>query len=438
MNLYLKHIYTTVALLAIVALTGCSDDTDADADRGSTPQVDYVKQCEIDPNDEHIQRAYPGSMVCFVGSHLGDVQQVWFNDQKCLLNPTMVTSHTVICTIPTTFPGEVTNTARLITSTGITTEVPFEVIIPGPTIKSMSLEYAKPGDNVTIQGTYFTSEMTVKFTGDVEATTVSVSQNEAVIVVPEGAQEGPITVVTPFGEDTSSFHYLDKRGLMFDFDGITGLGNHGWHNAVIETDENAVSGNYMRLGDPTVTMPGSGTWDDSHFAFEYWAGDDQQPMGYPADGVRLFDIVDFSDWQNMSLKFEMCIPATNAWQASPMQIIFAGTDLVSYGWCGVDIYGNTVATANNSFFQEGANPGYPRILYQPWTTSEAFHTSGQWITVTIPLTDAAYNYNGASATQTLTPESFASMTIFVVGGSVEGVDCQPVIKIDNIRAVPNN
>ena len=34
-------------------------------------------------------------------------------------------------------------------------------------------------------------------------------------------------------------------------------------------------------------------------------------------------------------------------------------------------------------------------------------------------------------------EDFASLTIFVVGGGVNGIECTPVIKIDNIRAVPN-
>ena len=34
--------------------------------------------------------------LAFVGDNLGDVQQVWFNDQKAKLNPTMVTSHTII------------------------------------------------------------------------------------------------------------------------------------------------------------------------------------------------------------------------------------------------------------------------------------------------------------------------------------------------------
>ncbi|MCF0196614.1 MAG: hypothetical protein HUK03_05190, partial [Bacteroidaceae bacterium] len=267
---------------------------------------------------------------------------------------------------------------------------------------------------------------------------IKLTQTEAVVVVPEAAQSGPITVETPYGSSVSTFHYMDKRGLLFEFDGITGLGNHGWHNAVIETDDGAISGNYLRLGDPSVTLAGEGAWDENHFAFEYWCGDDQQPMGYPAEGKKLTDLVDFTDWQDMSLKFEMCIPSTNPWQACAMQIIFAGTNLVTYGWCGKDVNGETVATANNQFYQDSANPGYPRLLYRPWSAEKAFDTAGEWVTVILPLATALYDFNGGNATQSLTPSSFASMTIFVVGGGVNGVDCKPVIKIDNIRVVPNN
>ena len=225
--------------------------------------------------------------------------------------------------------------------------------------------------------------------------------------------------------------------MMFEFDGVTGLTNHGWHNAVIETDENAISGNFMRLGDPSITLPGKDAWDDGHFAFEYWAGSWNTPTDYPErEGIRLIDIVDFSKWKDMSIKFELCVPSANPWQSCAMQIIFAGTNLVSMGNPGTDIYGNTVAGCNNTFFQESANPGYPRILYRPWTATQAFHTADQWITVSIPLTQAAYDFNGGNATQGLTPECFSSFTIFVVGGGVEGVDCNPVIKLDNIRVVP--
>lgn len=428
--------------IAFVAtgIASCSDDTYADQDKGKTPVIKYARSCELEKSDSLIVKASLGSHICFVGDNLGDVQQVWFNDQKCKLNPTMVTSHTIILDIPSVIPGEVSNIARFITSTGLEVEYPFEVVVPGPRIDEMSLEYAAPGTAVTLTGAYFVDDpnvpMEVEFQGGAKAEIKSVTQTATVIVVPEGAQPGPLKVTTIYGSTESTLQYMDTRGMMFDFDGLTGLGNYGWHPAPIETDENAVSGNYVRLGAPDVTMSSTGGWDDGHFAFEYWPGSWNTPTDYPERvGVRLTDIVDFSNWQKMGIKFEMCIPSANAWQAGAMQIIFAGTNLVTMGNGGTDIYGNTIAGPNNTFFQESGNPGYPRGIYRPWTPSQAFHTNDQWITVTIPFTLFTYNFEGAAATQGLTPQSFASLTIFVVGGGLEGVDCNPVIKLDNIRAV---
>jgi hypothetical protein len=45
--------------------------------------------------------------------------------------------------------------------------------------------------------------------------------------------------------------------------------------------------------------------------------------------------------------------------------------------------------------------------------------------------------SGGSATGSLKASDFTSLTIFVVGGGITGKECNPVIKIDNIRAVPN-
>ena len=100
------------------------------------------------------------------------------------------------------------------------------------------------------------------------------------VVVPEGAAESAVTVETVYGATKSVFHYRESRGLMFDFDGITGLGNHGWHNVPIETDADAPSGNYIMLGDGATLMAAEGPWNDGKFAFEYW----------PVTGVHLLII----------------------------------------------------------------------------------------------------------------------------------------------------
>ena len=143
--------------------------------------------------------------------------------------------------------------------------------------------------------------------------------------------------------------------------------------------------------------------------------------------IKLNDLVDFTDFQNMSIKFEMCIPKNNAWSAGAMQVIFAGTDLV------------TLQTANNDFFHAPANPGWPRALYRPWIGTGSFDTNDEWVTVTLPIASTfVYDETGAAATQALKETSFSSLTIFVYGGGINGKECTPIIKLDNIRAVPND
>ncbi len=434
-----KSIYSLPALATILlagGLASCSE-TDADRDKGATPVIKYARMCDAEAADSLVVSASLGTRVCFVGDGLGDVQQVWFNDQKAKLNPTMVTSHTIIVDIPNNIPGEVTNIAKFVTSGGTSTDYPFQVSVPAPRVETMSCEYARPGSVVKITGAYFADDpnvpLTVTFPGDIPAEIRTISQEALEVVVPECSEEGVVTVTSIYGEGESTFHYLDTRGMMFDFDGLTGLGNHGWHNAPVENDGSGISGNYIRLGDGATTLAGADAWDDANFSFEYWAGSWNQPTDYPErEGVRLFDIVDFSDYNNMSLKFELNIPANAAWQACAMQLIFAGTDKVTMGYPGLDIYGNTVPGSNNDFFQTSMARG----LWIPWTANDAYHTDGEWITVSLPIKDFVYAPDGSGASTFLTsPEDFASFHLFLWNGGVTGVDCTPMLKIDNIRAV---
>lgn len=157
------------------------------------------------------------------------------------------------------------------------------------------------------------------------------------------------------------------------------------------------------------------------------------------------DLADFSDWKNMSLKFEMCIPKDNSWSAAPMQIYFGSVTQVTNGAAGVkDIYGNVLAGANNTFFKEQGKQA--RALYMPWQNTEdkLYNTEGKWVTVTIPLANFIYDFDGNKGLSYSGVNDFSAFNIFVVKGAYNkasvlptGVDCNPIIKIDNIRVVPN-
>ena len=437
-----KHIISLMAtaLTAASVLSACEDEPDKYEIAGGVPEIIYVRT----PSnaDSLITSAYTNTMIALIGNNLRAVKELYFNDQKATLNTSLMTDHAIIVTVPRSLPENPTDSLYMINKNGVVTAYPFAVNIPAPTLASMTCEYVKPGEVATINGDYMLSydnePMVITMPDGQKVTNFkSLTQYAVSFVVPDGCTEsGPITVTTKYGTtESTAFNFNDDRGLLFDFDGVTGLSNHGWHSQVIETDETAISGNFLRLGGTDVTLSEDGGWDDSHFSFEYWPGNWADPETYsdPA-GIRLTDLVDFTDYTNMAYKFELYVPSGNQWNAGALQVLPAGVDVVSYGNAGVaDIDGNTLGGCNNQYI---SGTVCPRGLYRPWEESGTFDTGDEWITVTMPIANFKYAGDGSQATGSLSAKSFTSLVLFVCDGGITGTECKPVIKIDNIRAVP--
>lgn len=437
---------TALAVATSFSLQSCKDQPDEFELTGGKPTIYYIRPASASASDSLLVQAYPQAQICLVGSNLTSIQQIYFNDKKAILNTSFITDNTLIVQIPSDIPDEVSDKMYLITSDQDTLAYDFHIVIPAPSVTQMSCEYAAPGSTATIYGSYFIDDPNVPLEvvfpdgQKAEIKSINASRSNITITVPDCTTEGQITVTSIYGTGTSSFRYLDTRGMLFDFDtpnSVTGavLGNHGWHGQVIESNETSLNGNYLRLGDPSVTLDEDGSWNDGNFSFEYWPGNWADPETYSGDGVRLTDLTDFSDYANMSYKFEMCVPKANPWASGAMQIIVGGVTKISMGNAGVkDIDGNTLGGCNNTYFN---NDELPRGLYRPWEATGSFDTADEWITVTIPISEFKYAMSGGAATGSLNASDFTSLTIFVVGGGIKGTECQPVIKIDNIRAVPN-
>lgn len=443
-NKYIKGLFlATMAVAFGSVLTSCEDEPDKYEVAGGVPTVHYVRLPNASAADSLITEASLQTSICLVGENLRSVYELYFNDQKAVLNSSYITDNVLIVDIPKGIPEVTTNKIYMVTRSNETVTYDFGVVVPAPVISSMSCEYAEPGSRVSFSGQYFVddenSPLEITFTGGAKVTNYTAatdaSRSSVSFVIPEGAEPGPITVTSIYGTSQSVFYYKDTRGMLFDFDGETGLGNHGWHDRVITSDETSITGNFVQLGDGTTTLDAAGGWNDSQFSFEYWPGSWNTPTDYPErEGIRLYDMVDFSNFANMALKFEMYIPSSNPWSAGALQAIFAGTDLITLGNGGTDIYGNTVAAPNNSYFQDNT---LPRGFYRPWTTTGSYDTGDQWQTVTMPLSSFTYGFEGDNATRSLQQSDFASLVLFIVGGGVPGTDCTPIVKIDNIRVVPN-
>lgn len=439
----LKKTAVLAAAIAGMALASCEQQPGKYEMADGVPEVRYVRPVNVDASDSLMTGAYMDNQICIVGENLRSIYELWFNDRKAILNTSFITDNTLIVTVPSELPGKVTNMMYMVTASRDTVKYEFNVLVPAPVLNSMSCEYTPAGESATIYGDYLLDDanqpLEIVFSGDVPVTEITeITKTAVTFVIPEGAEEGSISVTTVNGTSSSAFHYLDSRGFLFDFDeGGTGLSNNGWHDRVILSDETSLTGKFVQLGDGSTPLPADGGWVDKYYSFEYWPGVYDEPLTYPEgqNGMKLDDLVDFSDYENMTLKFELFIPSTNPWSAGAMQVIFAGTDKVTNSKEDIkDVDGNTVAGANNAYFN---NNVLPRGIYRPWTETGSFHTDDRWITVSLPISEFVYGKDGAVATGSLTETDFSSLVIFVSGGGINGVECTPIFKIDNIRVVPN-
>ncbi len=421
----MKRYIKILMLMAVFTLgfNSCIDQPDAFELADGVPTVHYVRYAN---SDEIIEQAFMGEIICFVGENLRSVRELWFNDQQAILNTSYMTKNTLVVAIPNRLAKETTDKAYMITKAKDTLAIDFKVMLPFPIIKSMSCEFQKPGEEVTIYGNYFTEPMTVDFVNTSVTTFKSVSMTEATFVIPEGTLPGKVKVTTLSGVAQSPFMYLDNRGLITDFDGTTDIVPQGWNINVIYSSEGGIKGNYVQLGPSDLDAGGS--WNED-MKLPFWCGNwNGDPMSIKAGpGTPICNIIDMTDFSSMGIKFELCIPAENPWSSGALQIVFT-----SAARCAND------AWQNNTYIRTSAKGGLDlcRALYRPWEKTGEFHTDGKWITVTIPFSEFIYNLDGTPGKVPLSsPEDFASLIFWVWEGGMRGKECTPIFRIDNIRAV---
>lgn len=419
------------ALLAFVGVTAtsCEDEPHKYEVADGVPTIKYVKVTSPESGDSLITGAYMDNLICIVGDNLRSTVELWFNDQKAVLNTSYMTDNTILVSVPGTIPGEVSNLMYFVTSGNDTITYPFEVIVPAPSVNSMSCEYAPVGSEATIYGNYFIDDPNVPLSisfGNVDVTEITdIQMSQVSFIVPQGAEECNVSVTSIYGTTVSSFHYLDTRNILFDWDGshdgiTTG---HGWRNGTVQsTNPDGIDGSYIYFGGVPMSGTVGGTWAEDNFSFNYWP---EPEAGYPElssmpDFAEMLDRYDVSELQ---IKFEVYVPTSNPWQSSALQMIFSGNDIVTY------------ATGNNGYF---SNTDLPRGLWIPWQTTGSYDTGDQWVTMSMNLSEFNRTHEGQSCANALTTDDFTGLTFFVWNGGVEGTDCNPVICIDNIRVVPIN
>lgn len=433
MKLNIRNTFlSSVALWMTFGLASCEDQPDKFKLTSGLPVVKYVRVTDPEKSDSLITSAYMDNQICLVGDNLTSIKEIYFNDKKAILNTSLITDHTLLVTVPGDLPGLVTNKMYMITAGKDTVDYDFGVIVPGPSVRSMSCEFARPGDEVTLIGDYFIDDpgtpLSIMMGGSVNVTDIkSIEKTRIRFIVPEEAQPGYINVATIYGTGRSAFKFRDTDNILFDWDGnndALALG-WGWRDGAKlvhapGTDAwDAIDGNYIVFSGSMAGEAGA-TWDEDSFSFNYWP---ETSSGHPALSSlpRFAKMLENYDLSKLQLKFEVLIPDSNPWSSSALQIIFSGDNTVTY------------ASASNAYLSDTS---VPRGLWIPWQLSGSYDTRGRWITVSLPMSSFNYTHEGNACGTALSKNDFTGLTFFVWNGGVTGTDCDPVICIDNIRVVP--
>lgn len=382
-----------MALLVGVSITSCKKDNSS-----STPQISYVRYTDPTKSDSLLAAAYMGNLVAIVGTDLGDVNQIWFNDQQATLNPAYVTNTSILVAVPNAVPGTVTNQMKLIFKDGTVLSYSFNVTIPGPILNSIKCEYVPDGGTVVLNGDYYFNPQ-VFFAGGQQAEIVSFTKTQILVTVPTGAQMGNITVKTKFGTAKSSFIFRDNTNVILDFDTyFPEMWTAGYAYATTNPTPAPCSGNYAFLRNDAV---GAWMWTNP-LSLQYYA----------PDGIRGNVPVATGNINDLVFRFEANVPIP--WKEVPLEIFFApyGTNH------GRDLPGTAIAR------------------WKPWVNGP--YTTDGWVTISIPLSDFQFTTSDSEdatvGTAKITNLSSLTNVTMLLFGPAAGT--YPVnINIDNIRIV---
>ena len=344
------------------------------------PRILYVRVTNPLSADSLLIGASQGRLIAIIGENLQDAQEIWFNDQKASLTPTYITSTSILVSVPSPIPKEITNKLKIIFSNGKVLLYDFKVQISEPTVSSMLSEFVLTGDVATIRGDFFYTPLTVTFTGGVKGELVKVEDKIITMRVPAGAQPGQITVTTNFGITKSNFWFRDNRNIFISSDPFT-----GWWNAsyVVSNpgpaDPPSINGNYIRF----KKSIGAWTWNEL-------AGGPPDAMGPISKNIPDEAILKPSDY---NLKFEVNT---------------------------VKPYNSNVLKINVGLSKDFNNDNYK------W--NPPYDTKGQWQTVIIPFEEIAASYG---APLSVSPNGYYARLLFHGGG-----DLDADISFDNFRVVP--
>ncbi len=389
----MKYMALLIIPSVLIGVLSCKKE-EVSANNGA-PVVYYIRSTDPAKSDSLLVGSFMGSLIAIVGDNLGSTRELWFNDQKATLNPTYITDKTILVSVPSTVPTEVTNKMRFVFADGSELLYDFSVNVPAPVLDRIKCEYVPDGDIVELTGDFFFEPIKVVFPGDLQAEVVSLEKTTLQVRVPAGAGSGPMTVKTNFGTVKSKFYFRDNRNIILDYDGK----NHeSWTAPIGSSDPAGCSGSYAYF---KTASDGAWQWANE-LTMQYWA-----PRGRGNVPVATGSVND------LVFKFEVNVP--EEWKDVRMEIFF-GPYAEDHG-------------------RDAASTAIAR--WKPWKNGP-YKTDG-WETISIPLTEFKYYKDDPDDSEvgTRSIDNLSSLTnvVMMLFGPANGPN--PVhICFDNVRIVP--
>lgn len=184
MEKFRKYILVLMACLAVVSaqlLTACDSDDDYDTNQISGGVSLSAAQLQVTR----------GGYMVFKGSGLNQIETIIFPENVSVTDIEVVDNYTIRCIVP---EEAVVGKVQLVYSNGSKTLETAEIAFTEPiTITSFSPKEVKPGDELTITGTYLESIELVEFNGTAQLVT-SASRTEVKVIVPIWAKTDKFTI----------------------------------------------------------------------------------------------------------------------------------------------------------------------------------------------------------------------------------------------------
>lgn len=392
-KIFKKIKFSLVFVLAIMAITSCEKEEAVERPTGA-PSIKYIRVTNPQASDSLLTGAFMGSLIAIIGDNLADTKEIWFNDQKALVQPNYVTNKSILVSVPSTVPTIVNDKMKMIFKDGSELLYDFKVNVPAPIISGIKAEFVAAGEILELHGDFFFNPKLI-FTGGATGEVVSAEKTKMQVRVPANAQPGPLTVQTVFGKATSKFLFRDNRNIILNFD-----------DKMCESWTAAYSSNALLPGVKPVDGVYAYFKNDAHGA---WSWQNSMTMQYWAPRGRGNVPLARGNVNDLVFKMEVNVPVE--WKDVRMEIFPAP-------------------------FGESEGRGDERSAIYRWApfANGPYKTDG-WVTIEIPLT--AFVHNTANDNPTRKIEDISSLANFTMMSFGPASSATPVyIAFDNLRIVP--